>query len=139
MYKRARPMYAKCAHAVILAGARTMLSAQTSMSLSLRGLTLLDRRTCSHMVHWAYRNPAATQSFFFFLIIRRPPRSPLFPPPPLFRSIFFLLAVYIVRGAAPGVRAAAAGRGSGAAAVGFRTYPAHGGFLPRGVKPPWAV
>jgi len=51
--------------------------------------------------------------------------------------IFILLAGYIVLGAPSAVPAAAAG--SGAAAVGFRNYTAHGGFLPRGVWGAWVA
>ena len=53
--------------------------------------------------------------------------------------IFILLAGYIVLGAPSAVPAAAAGPGSGAAAVGFRNYTAHGGFLPRGVWGAWVA
>jgi len=49
--------------------------------------------------------------------------------------IFILLAAYIVLRAP----AAASGSGSGAAAVGFRNYTAHGGFLPRGVWGAWVA
>ena len=47
--------------------------------------------------------------------------------------IFILLASYIVWRARSAVPAAAAGPGSGAAAVGFRNYTGHGGLLPRGL------
>src|SRR5438270_13005109 len=53
--------------------------------------------------------------------------------------IFILLAGYIVLGAPSAVPAAAAGPGSGAAAVGFRNYTAHGAFLPRGVWGAWVA
>jgi len=49
--------------------------------------------------------------------------------------IFILLAGYIVLRAP----AAATGSGSGAAAVGFQNYTAHGGFLPRGVWGAWVA
>jgi L-asparagine transporter-like permease len=47
--------------------------------------------------------------------------------------IFILLAGYIV------LRAPAAATGSGAAAVGFHNYTAHGGFLPRGMWGAWVA
>jgi L-asparagine transporter-like permease len=49
--------------------------------------------------------------------------------------IFILLAAYIVLRAP----AAASGSGTGAAAVGFHNYTAHGGFLPRGVWGAWVA
>src|SRR6266403_1843592 len=49
--------------------------------------------------------------------------------------IFILLAAYIVLRAP----AAATGSGTGAAAVGFQNYTAHGGFLPRGVWGAWVA
>src|SRR6202140_1709781 len=49
--------------------------------------------------------------------------------------IFILLAAYIVLRAP----AAAGGSGTGAAAVGFQNYTAHGGFLPRGVWGAWVA
>ncbi len=49
--------------------------------------------------------------------------------------IFILLAGYIVLRAP----AAATSSGSGAAAVGFQNYTAHGGFLPRGVWGAWVA
>ena len=49
--------------------------------------------------------------------------------------IFILLAAYIVLRAP----AAATRSGTGAAAVGFQNYTAHGGFLPRGVWGAWVA
>ena len=49
--------------------------------------------------------------------------------------IFILLAAYIVLRAP----AAATSSGTGAAAVGFQNYTAHGGFLPRGVWGAWVA
>src|SRR6266480_7297433 len=53
--------------------------------------------------------------------------------------LFIVLASFIVLGAPAAVPAAAAGPGSGAAAVGFRNYTAHGGFLPRGLWGAWVA
>ena len=47
--------------------------------------------------------------------------------------IFILLAAYIVLRAPAAVPATATSSGTGAAAVGFQNYTAHGGFLPRGL------
>ena len=53
--------------------------------------------------------------------------------------IFILLAGYIVLRAPSAVPATAAGSGSGAAAVGFHNYTAHGGFFPTGVWGAWVA
>lgn len=53
--------------------------------------------------------------------------------------IFILLAGYIVLRAPSAVPAAAGTSGTGAAAVGFQNYTAHGGFLPRGVWGAWVA
>ena len=53
--------------------------------------------------------------------------------------IFIVLAGYIVLRAPAAVPATAAGSGSGAAAVGFHNYTAHGGFFPRGVWGAWVA
>ena len=55
--------------------------------------------------------------------------------------IFILLASYIVLRAPSAVPAAAAdvSARSGAAAIGFQNYTAHGGFLPRGVWGAWVA
>jgi L-asparagine transporter-like permease len=53
--------------------------------------------------------------------------------------IFILLAGYIVLRAPAAVPAAAASSGTGAAAVGFHNYTAHGGFFPRGVWGAWVA
>jgi L-asparagine transporter-like permease len=51
--------------------------------------------------------------------------------------IFILLASYIVSRAPSAVPGADVGSGTGAAAVGFQNYTAHGGFLPRGLWGAW--
>jgi L-asparagine transporter-like permease len=53
--------------------------------------------------------------------------------------IFILLAGYIVLRAPAAVPATAASSGTGAAAVGFHNYTAHGGFFPRGVWGAWVA
>ena len=53
--------------------------------------------------------------------------------------IFIVLAGYIVLRAPAAVPATAAGSGSGAAAVGFHNYTAHGGFFPTGVWGAWVA
>jgi L-asparagine transporter-like permease len=53
--------------------------------------------------------------------------------------IFILLAAYIVLRAPAAVPATATSSGTGAAAVGFQNYTAHGGFLPRGLWGAWVA
>jgi L-asparagine transporter-like permease len=53
--------------------------------------------------------------------------------------IFILLAGYIVLRAPAAVPATAASSSTGAAAVGFHNYTAHGGFFPRGVWGAWVA